>query len=197
MGFDMPNDLPADKEGYEQWEFQAAVDELKMMIDELPEQEATAVSLVLAEVGRLRMALAQTKSRADAVQAARNEAFAEIERLRAYVREQPCECHDEYGKPHPQKCDRCKLFDADLCRQKGWVPGDVLEMVMFPNGKYPHDVVLTAIGWRAILYRLLNDDGSLCSDEIKSSGSLHQYTIQKVGHIDEHGLLVEEPKGGD
>jgi len=38
------------------------------------------------------------------------EAADEIERLQAFVREQLCECHDEYGKRKPAPCERCQLL---------------------------------------------------------------------------------------
>lgn len=37
----------------------------------------------------------------------------EIDRLRAYVREQPCECVGEYGHDAPQPCDRCAVLGED------------------------------------------------------------------------------------
>lgn len=34
----------------------------------------------------------------------------EVERLRAFVAGQPCECYDEYGKRLPSPCERCRLL---------------------------------------------------------------------------------------
>jgi hypothetical protein len=33
--------------------------------------------------------------------------------LEDFVREQPCECTDEYHKPRPKPCDRCRLLGED------------------------------------------------------------------------------------
>ena len=38
---------------------------------------------------------------------------AQVQQLLAYVRDQPCECHDEYGKPKSWPCDRCVLLQQD------------------------------------------------------------------------------------
>ena len=44
------------------------------------------------------------------------EAADEIERLRAFVATQPCECYDEYGKHKPEPADDSTLgsFHTDL-----------------------------------------------------------------------------------
>jgi len=44
---------------------------------------------------------------------------AEIDLLRAFVADQPCECYDEYGKWKTELCDRCKLLQGQAASPAG------------------------------------------------------------------------------
>jgi len=72
--------------------------------------------------------------------------------------------------------------DAELCRQKGWGPGQRLIATYYPNG-FRRELILTAIGERAILWRLADDDWTPLGPELKSSGMLHQYVICEAAGV--------------
>jgi hypothetical protein len=63
-----------------------------------------------------------------------NEACDEIERLLVFVRDQPCDCYDEYGlQGRVQTCDRCALL-ARYRHMGGW--GATEPMGMSGQGEY-------------------------------------------------------------
>ena len=68
--------------------------------------------------------------------------------------------------------------DADLWRANGWQPGQRLVATRFPNGPR-RELILTAIGERAILWRLV-EDWEPIGPELKTSGMLNQYVIREA-----------------
>ena len=87
--------------------------------------------------------------------------------------------------------------DAELCRLKGWTPGDVLESEreFLPGHTYTQHYLLTAIGCTSVLLRRVHAETDtegqpsgfmvVSFTEEKHCYSLRSHVIRKVGRFEE------------